>query len=150
MLVFAVSSTVNTWVKVPFISLPEFMQIPGQPLLSEEKKQMCPVNHIRMWNTSKLKPGMICYQEIQAELYLGFWVTLYFIWRTVTHAFSALISTKSHVHFPENALWIYARNLNILNSGYFCCRQEKNRTKTNACVVKNVEFLHSFLPKSVA
>lgn len=35
--------------------------------------------------------------------------------------------------------------MNILNSGYFCCRQHKNRTKANACVVKNVEFLHSFL-----
>jgi len=68
--VFTVSSLLNTQAKVT--SLPEFTQISGQPPLSQDSRQMRPVNHIRMGNTFKLKLGIICYQDIQAELYLRF------------------------------------------------------------------------------
>lgn len=108
---------------------------------------MCLINHIRTWNTFKLKPGKICYQEIQAELYLGFLVTLFIfqLEELLTHAFPTPISIQA-----VSRKCPFDRNPRILNSRYCCYRQDKNRTKIKVNIDKNVEFLCNFLLSSKA
>lgn len=67
---------------------------------------MHPVNHIRMRNTFKLKPGMISYQEIQAKIGFLSYLIYASVRRTLTYTFFIPTSTEAYFHCLENTLLI--------------------------------------------
>lgn len=83
-----------------------------------------------------------------------FGVLSYFIYisprRTLTNTFLYTYQHTSISSLSRISLFDI-RNINTLNSRYYCCRQDKNRTKLNAHIVKMQIFYATLfsVPKSM-